>query len=51
MIIHYPLLAARPHDINHLEALVEGFWGWVPADKGFIDALRQPLRATRPTSW
>lgn len=47
MIIHYPLLAARPHDINHLEALVEGFCGWVPADKGFIDAFRQQLLATR----
>ena len=43
MIIHYPLLAARPHDVNHTEALVEGFTGLVPADKGFIDPYRQQL--------
>jgi Transposase DDE domain len=36
MITHCPLLAARPHDINHLEVLVAGFHGLVPADKGFI---------------
>jgi hypothetical protein len=47
MIIHCPLLAARPHDINHLEALVEAFCGLVPADKGFIDAFRQHLLAAR----
>lgn len=41
MITHFPLLAARPHDINHLDSLVEGFCGIVPADKGFIDAFRQ----------
>jgi hypothetical protein len=38
MIVEFPLLGARAHDINHLEALVEGFEGIVPADKGFIDA-------------
>jgi hypothetical protein len=43
MITHYPLLPARPHDVNHTEALVEGFTGLVPADKGFIDAYRQQL--------
>lgn len=43
MITHYPLLAARPHDVNHTEALVEGFSGLVPADKGFIDPFRQQL--------
>lgn len=43
MITHYPLLAARPHDVNHTEALVEGFTGLVPADKGFIDPYRQQL--------
>ena len=44
MITHYSLLAARPHDINHLEQLVEGFRGIAPADKGFIDlALQQQL--------
>jgi hypothetical protein len=47
MITHYPLLAARPSDINHLEALVEGFRGLVPADKGFIDAFRQQLLEQR----
>lgn len=36
MIIHCPLLAARPHDINHLEMLIEDFRGIAPADKGFI---------------
>lgn len=41
MIVEFPLLAARAHDINHLETLVEGFEGIVPADKGFIDAWRQ----------
>jgi hypothetical protein len=47
MITQYPLLAARPHDINHLEALVEDFRGVVPADKGFMDAYRQTLLAER----
>ena len=44
MILHFPLLEARPHDINHLERLVAGFSGIAPADKGFIKlALQQPL--------
>lgn len=43
MIIHYPLLPARPHDIRLLDDLLAGFAGWVPADKGFIDAYRQAL--------
>lgn len=47
MITHYPLLAARPHDINHTEALVEGFHGLVPADKGFLDPYRQQLLEQR----
>ena len=48
MITHAPLLAARPHDVNHLEALVEEFTsGLVPADKGFIDQYRQGLLAER----
>jgi hypothetical protein len=47
MITHCPLLAARPHDINHLEALLEGFGGLVPADKGFIDEYRHTLLAQR----
>ena len=47
MITHYPLLAARPHDIQSLDTLLEGFEGIAPADKGFIDAFRQALLAER----
>ena len=48
MITQYPLLAARPHDINHLAALLEDLdSGVVPADKGFIDAYDQALWAAR----
>jgi hypothetical protein len=47
MMTHCPLLAARPHDIKHVDALVEGFVGLVPADKGFIDAFRHALLQTR----
>lgn len=47
MITHYPLLAARPHDRNHLGALIEGFPGLVPADKGFIDESQQQLWEVR----
>jgi len=47
MILHYPLLPARPHDIRLLDDLVESFTGLVPADKGFIDAYRQALLAER----
>ena len=47
MIIHFPLLPARPHDIQLLEDLIQGFHGIVPADKGFIDAFRQSLLAQR----
>jgi hypothetical protein len=47
MIIHCPLLPARPHDIQLLDELVEGFVGYVPADQGFIDAVRQALLAER----
>ena len=43
MITHYPLLASRPHDIQCLDTLLEGFEGMAPADKGFIDAYRQAL--------
>jgi hypothetical protein len=47
MITYYPLLPARPHDIQFLDELVENFSGTVPADKGFIDALRQALLQER----
>jgi len=43
MIIHYPLLAARPHDVKHLPTLVEGFAGITPADKGFLDPVGHAL--------
>ena len=43
MITHFPLLNARAHDVTHTTALVEGFSGLCPADKGFIDPFRQPL--------
>ena len=45
MIIAFPLLPARPHDIRLLDDLVEGFAGVIPADKGFIDACRHALLA------
>jgi hypothetical protein len=47
MITHFPLLPARPHDIQLLDELVEGFIGLVPADKGFIDQFRQALLQER----
>jgi hypothetical protein len=47
MITCCPLLPARPHDIQLLDDLVDGFLGLVPADKGFIDAYRQTLLAER----
>ena len=40
-----PLLAARPHDINHLETLMADFRGIAPADKGFL-ALQLPQHLT-----
>ncbi len=47
MIMHYPLLPARPHDVQLTEELVADFAGIAPADKGFIDAVRQALLAER----
>ncbi|TAH49005.1 MAG: IS982 family transposase [Chloroflexota bacterium] len=47
MITHFPLLSARPHDIQALDELVRGFVGSVPADKGFIDQVRQTVLAER----
>ncbi|MBI4640463.1 MAG: IS982 family transposase [Candidatus Tectomicrobia bacterium] len=47
MITWYPLLPARPHDIQLLDDLVENFAGLAPADKGFLDAFRQALLAER----
>jgi len=47
MITHFPLLSARAHDVNHTNALVEGFTGLCPADKGFISPFRQALLCDR----
>lgn len=47
MITHYSLLPARPHDIQSLETLLEGFEGISPADKGFIDEFRQAIMLKR----
>ncbi len=41
MIIHYPLLPARPHDSQLLDDLIAGFEGVLSADKAFLDAFRQ----------
>jgi len=47
MLTYFPLLPARPHDINDLDDLVDGFVGLAPADKGFIDAVRQTVLGER----
>lgn len=47
MITYAPLLPARPHDVNHTGALLEGYAGLVPADKGFWDPFRQGLYEQR----
>ncbi|MDQ3754144.1 MAG: IS982 family transposase [Acidobacteriota bacterium] len=47
MMTHFPLLSARAHDVNHTNALVEGFAGLCPADKGFIEPFRLPLLQDR----
>jgi hypothetical protein len=49
MSTQFPWLAARPHDINHLEALGEDFRGLVPADKGCLDTRKPALLAERQT--
>ena len=46
LITHYPLLAARPHDIQYLDALVDGYaGGLIAADKGCIDQYQHALLA------
>jgi hypothetical protein len=45
MIMPFPLLAARPHDINPLERLIEDFHGVAPADTGFVALQLQQQRA------
>ncbi len=47
MVIHYPLLPARAHDVQLLDDLLEGFEGVAPADKGFIDAFRHQQLALK----
>ena len=48
MITHFALLPARPHDIQLLDDLLEGFQGeTILADKGFIDDYRQSLLQQR----
>lgn len=47
IITHYCLLSARLHDVQHLGALIEGFQGFVPADKGFLDEYQQNLWRAR----
>ncbi len=47
LIIAYPLLPARPHDIQFVEDLTTGFAGCVSAAKGFIDAWRQVVLEER----
>ena len=48
MITHFDLLPARPHDIQLLDDLLDGFQqGTILADKGFIDAHRQAILAQR----
>lgn len=41
MIVHYPLLQARPHDVIFLEDLVGDFRGDLIGDKGFLDQWRR----------
>ena len=41
MIVHYPLLQARPHDVQFLEDLVGDFRGDLVGDKGFLDQWRR----------
>ena len=47
MITYYPLLPARPHDIQFLKELAENFSSTIPTDYGFIDAIRQALLQER----
>ena len=41
MIVHYPLLQARSHDVLFLEDLVGDFRGDLIGDKGFLDQWRR----------
>jgi hypothetical protein len=47
MSTYFPLLPARPHDSNALDDVLDGGAGLAPADKGFIDAVRQALLQER----
>lgn len=48
MIIAYPLLPARPHDIQRRDDLMVGFASIVSPDKSFIDIVRHALLAEHP---
>jgi Transposase DDE domain len=46
LITHYALLAARPHDLQSLDTLVDGYaGGLIAADKGFIDQYQHTMLA------
>jgi hypothetical protein len=46
LMTHYPLLVARPHDLQGLAPLVDGYAGGrIAADKGFIDQYQQAILA------
>ena len=45
MITGFPLLPARPHEIQLLDDLIENFTGLGPADKGFMAEFRPALLA------
>ena len=47
MITHCQLPPARPHDIQNIKTLLDGFQGTAPADKGFLDACRHSLLLER----
>ncbi len=47
MITSACLLSSRAHDVNHTEALIDGFGKTVLGDKGFIDQFRAQLLKDR----
>lgn len=47
MIIHFPLLPARPHDSQLLDDLIAGYEGIIIGDKAFIDGWRQEQLAVK----
>lgn len=47
MVLHCPLLPARPHDSQLLDDLIAGFTGVAIGDKAFIDGWRQEQLACK----